>query len=103
MRRTMYALAGVLSVCASAASADYVMISPYAARAADIAAHNTLPFGTKLRVMNPRNGRSMILVIRDRGPVIRGRTLTISNQAAQRLGFVDSGVLPLDVRIVSRK
>jgi len=103
MRTIMYALAGVLSMCGTAALADRMVASHYAAPGARIAAHKTLPFGTRIHVLNPRNGRSVVLVIRDRGPFIRGRSLDISNQAAQQLGFVGAGVLPLDVRIVSRR
>lgn len=55
------------------------------------AAHRTLPFGTKLRVTNQHNGRSVIVRINDRGPFIRGRMLDLSKGAAGQLGFVSSG------------
>jgi rare lipoprotein A len=55
------------------------------------AAHRTLPFGTKLRVTNKNNGRSVIVRINDRGPFIRGRMLDLSKGAAGQLGFVSSG------------
>ena len=55
------------------------------------AAHRTLPFGTKLRVTNQNNGRSVIVRINDRGPFIRGRMLDLSKGAAGQLGFVSSG------------
>ncbi|TPK63049.1 septal ring lytic transglycosylase RlpA family protein [Mesorhizobium sp. B2-4-19] len=55
------------------------------------AAHRTLPFGTKLRVTNQNNGRSVVVRINDRGPFIRGRVLDLSKGAAGQLGFIGSG------------
>lgn len=55
------------------------------------AAHRTLPFGTKLKVTNRNNGRSVIVRINDRGPFIKGRVLDLSKGAARRLGFIGSG------------
>ena len=55
------------------------------------AAHRSLPFGTKVRVTNSRNGRSVIVRINDRGPFIRGRVLDLSKGAAGQLGFIGSG------------
>jgi rare lipoprotein A len=55
------------------------------------AAHRTLPFGTKLRVTNQNNGKSVIVRINDRGPFIRGRVLDLSRGAAGQLGFIGSG------------
>ena len=55
------------------------------------AAHKTLPFGTKLSVVNPKNGKSVIVRINDRGPFVRGRVLDLSKAAARRLGFIRSG------------
>jgi rare lipoprotein A len=55
------------------------------------AAHRSLPFGTKLRVTNQRNGKSVVVRINDRGPFVRGRVLDLSKGAAQRLGFISSG------------
>ncbi|EIM73949.1 septal ring lytic transglycosylase RlpA family protein [Nitratireductor rhodophyticola] len=59
--------------------------------AAMTAAHRTLPFGTKLRVTNKRNGRSVVVRINDRGPFVRGRILDLSKAAAARLGFIRAG------------
>ncbi|MBZ9675202.1 septal ring lytic transglycosylase RlpA family protein [Mesorhizobium sp. ES1-1] len=55
------------------------------------AAHRTLPFGTRLRVTNQGNGRSVVVRINDRGPFIRGRVLDLSKGAANQLGFIGSG------------
>jgi rare lipoprotein A len=52
-----------------------------------VAAHRTLPFGTKVRVHNPRNGRSVVVTIVDRGPFIKGRIIDLSKGAANALGF----------------
>ncbi|MDG4884412.1 septal ring lytic transglycosylase RlpA family protein [Mesorhizobium sp. WSM4884] len=55
------------------------------------AAHRTLPFGTRLRVTNKNNGRSVVVRINDRGPFVRGRVLDLSRGAANQLGFIGSG------------
>jgi rare lipoprotein A len=59
------------------------------------AAHKTLPFGTKLRVTNLRNGRSVLVTVTDRGPYVRNRQLDVSLAAARRLGFVGPGTAPV--------
>ncbi|MDX8527195.1 septal ring lytic transglycosylase RlpA family protein [Mesorhizobium sp. MSK_1335] len=55
------------------------------------AAHRTLPFGTRLRVTNKDNGRSVVVRINDRGPFVKGRVLDLSRGAAGQLGFIGSG------------
>ncbi len=52
-----------------------------------VAAHRTLPFGTKVSVKNPRNGRTVVVTIVDRGPFIKGRIIDLSKGAANALGF----------------
>jgi rare lipoprotein A len=54
------------------------------------AAHRTLPFGTKVRVTNRNNGRSVVVRINDRGPYVGGRVIDLSNASARALGM--SGV-----------
>ena len=66
------------------------------------AAHKTLPFGTRVRVTNPRNGRSVIVRINDRGPFIRGRTIDLSRGAAAKIGMISSGHARVKLDIVSR-
>ncbi|MGH9451118.1 MAG: septal ring lytic transglycosylase RlpA family protein [Terriglobia bacterium] len=66
-----------------------------------IAAHRTLPLGSKVKVTNLRNGRSVIVRIMDRGPWIRGRIIDLSQAAARRLGFRHRGVAPVKVRVLS--
>ena len=63
--------------------------------AAMTAAHRTLPFGTRIRVTNQRNGRSVMVRINDRGPFVRGRVIDLSRAAAHELGFVRSGHTPI--------
>lgn len=55
------------------------------------AAHRTLPFGTKVEVVNQSNGKSVIVRINDRGPFIKGRVLDLSKRAARELGFIRRG------------
>jgi rare lipoprotein A len=63
------------------------------------AAHRTLPFGTRARVMNLGNGRSVVVRINDRGPFKRGRIIDLSWGAARRLDMVEEGVVKVAVRI----
>jgi rare lipoprotein A len=51
------------------------------------AAHRTLPFGSQVTVTNPENGRSVSVVINDRGPFTRGVTLDLSSGAARAIGM----------------
>ena len=55
------------------------------------AAHKKLPFGSKVRVTNTRNGRSVVVRINDRGPFVRGRTIDLSRAAANEIGIISSG------------
>ena len=59
------------------------------------AAHRTLAFGTKVRVTNRRNGRSVTVRINDRGPFVRGRVIDVTPAGARALGF--SGLTPVKV------
>ncbi len=59
--------------------------------AALTAAHRSLPFGTRLKVTNQRNGKSVTVRINDRGPFVKGRVLDLSKAAARTLGFVGAG------------
>jgi rare lipoprotein A len=56
------------------------------------AAHPELPFGTRLQVTCPENGRSVLVRINDRGPFIAGRGLDLSLEAARRLGIEQKGL-----------
>ena len=56
---------------------------------ARVAAHRTLPFGSRVRVRNLANGRSVIVTIVDRGPFVRGRVIDLSRGAANAIGASD--------------
>lgn len=62
------------------------------------AAHKTLPFGTKLKVSLGPN--SVIVVITDRGPFIKGRDLDLSRKAFQQLCHTDAGILTVKVEVI---
>jgi Lytic transglycolase len=89
---------GVCCALISPVRASGLMLTSfYNPHTPDTAAHRTLPFGTKLRLTNPRNGHSVTVTINDRGPFVRGRSLDISRAYAERLGIVRDGVAALDV------
>ena len=89
-------LASVLALfAASAAQADELGIASYYTNPwhpGMIAAHKTLPFGTKVRVVNLDNGRAAVVTIVDRGPFGRGRVIDVSTVAAGVLGFRQAGL-----------
>ena len=64
------------------------------------AAHRSLPFGTKVKVTNVRNGRSVIVRINDRGPFHGGRIIDLSRAAARILGI--GGTAPVILQILGR-
>jgi peptidoglycan lytic transglycosylase len=65
------------------------------------AAHRTLPFGTKVRVTNKNNGRSVVVTINDRGPFVRGRVIDVTPAAAHALGF--SGLTQVNLNVGDRR
>lgn len=64
------------------------------------AAHRTLPFGTKVLVTNMRNGKSVTVVINDRGPFKGGRIIDLSEGAARQIDMIQSGVVPVEIKII---
>ncbi|NML67194.1 septal ring lytic transglycosylase RlpA family protein [Hymenobacter sp. RP-2-7] len=64
------------------------------------AAHNSLPFGTRIKVTNVRTGRSVKVVVNDRGPHVKGRIVDVSKRAAAKIGLLDAGVAPVRLRVV---
>ncbi len=64
------------------------------------AAHKTLPFGTRVKVTNLNNGKSVVVRITDRGPFAPGRVIDLSMAAAQQLDMISSGVVPIKLEIV---
>ena len=65
------------------------------------AAHKTLPMPSKVRVTNLTNGRSLIVVINDRGPFVNGRIIDLSRRASQLLGFEKNGLAMVRIQSVS--
>lgn len=66
------------------------------------AAHKTLPFGTKVRVTNNRNGQSVVVTINDRGPYIAGRVIDLSSAAAGAINMKGAGVVPVSIAVLGR-
>ena len=64
------------------------------------AAHRTLPFGTKVRVTNRANGRTVIVRVNDRGPFIHSRIIDLSRAAADRIGMITRGTAPVSLEIL---
>ena len=64
------------------------------------AAHKHLPFGTKVRVTNRRNGKSVVVRINDRGPFIDGRVIDVTPLAARKLGFRHRGHAQVSLKVV---
>lgn len=64
------------------------------------AAHRSLPFGTRLRVTNLANGRSVMVRVNDRGPYIRGRSVDVSSSAAEALQMTEPGVVKVKLDVV---
>ena len=66
------------------------------------AAHKTLPFGTRVRVKHLSNGRSVDVVINDRGPYVGGRIIDLSKAAAVKIGMTGQGVARVSMTVVGR-
>jgi rare lipoprotein A len=64
------------------------------------AAHRTLPFGTRLLVTNPANGRQVVVRVNDRGPFTAGRSLDLSRAAAEKVGIVQRGHGTVELAVV---
>jgi rare lipoprotein A len=64
------------------------------------AAHRTLPFGSKVRVENLKNGKSVVVRINDRGPFTGGRVIDVTRAAANSLGFVRAGTAKVRLTVL---
>jgi rare lipoprotein A len=64
------------------------------------AAHRTLPFGTKARITNLENKKSVIVRINDRGPFIEGRMIDLSLAAAKELGLIRMGTTRVKLEVL---
>jgi rare lipoprotein A len=65
------------------------------------AAHPTLPLGSYVRVTNLHNGRAVVVRVNDRGPIVPGRIIDLSYNAAQALRFADKGLQRVRLDLVS--
>ncbi len=65
------------------------------------AAHRTMPFGTRLRVTNLENGRSVVVRVNDRGPWVNDRVLDVSRAAARTLGMTGDGVTRIEIVVLA--
>lgn len=63
------------------------------------AAHRSLPFGTKVRVTNKRNGKSVVVTINDRGPFIKGRIIDLTPASAAAIGLGWS-IVPVVIEVM---
>jgi|TARA_R110000822_G_scaffold6158_2_gene25823 rare lipoprotein A len=64
------------------------------------AAHRTLPFGSRVRVTNTRNGKSVVVRINDRGPFVRGRIIDLSRSAFSSIGATSAGLLDVKIEVL---
>lgn len=67
------------------------------------AAHKTLPLGTTVMVTHLNNGRSVTVVVNDRGPFIKGRIIDLSYAAAQAIGMAEEGVAKVRVEVMDKE
>jgi rare lipoprotein A len=66
------------------------------------AAHPSLPFQTKLKVTNPKNGRSVTVRVNDRGPGY-GRAIDLSQEAAKQIGIVQPGLARVEIQVAQNE
>jgi len=64
------------------------------------AAHPTLPFGSWVRIVNPRNGKFEVARINDRGPYQEGREIDVSYRVARKIGLIHSGVTQVRLELL---
>lgn len=64
------------------------------------AAHKKIPLGSRVKVTNPKNHKSVKVKITDRGPHTRNRMLDLSRAAAGRLGMIQAGVAPVKIKVL---
>ncbi len=107
MKKTIATVAALLVSTYSAQSenwtgkASYYRLKGRTASGSNVggltAAHRYLPFGSKARVTNLKNNRSVVVTINDRGPFTGGRIIDVSTGAADQLGFRSAGVAKVRV------
>lgn len=67
------------------------------------AASKTLPFGTKVKVKNLANGKTVKVRINDRGPFVAGRAIDLSKKAAQKIDMIDAGTADVEIKYKIKK
>ena len=109
MARAVFAVAtivlvAVLPMQATAQSASHNfsgLCAFYPAHGSGLtAAHRTLPFGTRVRVSDPKTGRAVTVTINDRGPFGKHRVLDLSPSAARALGMISRGVIYVKAEVL---
>jgi rare lipoprotein A len=83
MAQSQSGIASVYSTESGSRTATGAKLDP----GAMTAAHRSLPFGTRVRVTNRSNGKTIVVTINDRGPFVRGRIIDLTPAAAHALGF----------------
>ena len=63
-------------------------------------AHRDLPFGTRIKVTNVKNNKSMVVRVNDRGPWVRGRLIDLSFAAAKKIDMIAAGVIKVKIEIL---
>jgi rare lipoprotein A len=102
LRNIITATLLLLTTCATGQAKSWTgKASYYGAPSQMTCAHRFLPFGTHIRVTNLSNNRSVVLVVHDRGPYIRGRIIDVSRLAADMLGFRHAGIAQVEVKTLS--
>ena len=66
------------------------------------AAHRSLPFGTKIKVTNLRNGRTVLVRVNDRGPHAPGRMIDLSQAAAKKIGLSHAGTARVKLQVIKK-
>lgn len=67
-----------------------------------VCAHLTLPFGTRVRLRNPKNGKEIIVKVNDRGPHSTKYKFDLSYGAARELGFLSAGIIQLEMTVLGK-
>ncbi|MFN4361883.1 MAG: septal ring lytic transglycosylase RlpA family protein [Hylemonella sp.] len=64
------------------------------------AAHRTLPFGTRVKVTNTQNGKTVVVRVNDRGPFVKGRIIDLSSSAFKNIASLNAGVVPVRIQVI---
>lgn len=64
------------------------------------AAHRSLPFGTRVKVTNTQNGKTVVVRVNDRGPFVKGRIIDLSSSAFKNIASLNAGVVPVRIQVI---